>query len=350
MSDKSKPVLFLFNLETDSNSEVLAAGLDWVRAFAQQCSRVYVFSTHVGVYELPKNVIIKELSGKSIFRKIKWFFNNFWAIYVYLKTRETKIVFHHMSQYTVIFPGIIFKFLSAKQGLWYAHAKSNLSLVIAEKISKYNFTSAPGAFPVNSDNVFFLGQGIETSKFRSAFINNIELKRRGIFSLGRINAVKNLENLLLDLPNSCDLEIEFMGRLDDTKYIDTLHSQAAKRKLKLVISNALEYKKIAEYLTKWKYYYCGTYIAVDKAAVEAASSGCIVISLNTNVLNLTGMAEVYEFYGRKIPQSLFDQILFFEELPEKEIAIIKEKISKVSSSLNDVNRTTEKILNSLMAK
>jgi glycosyltransferase involved in cell wall biosynthesis len=350
MVSKNKPVLFLFNLETDSDSEVLAAGLDWVRAFAKQCSRVYVFSTHVGAYELPNNVFVRELSGNGIFRKIRWFFNNLRAIYIYLKIRETKVVFHHMSQYTVIFPGIVFKFLCAKQGLWYAHAKSNLSLVIAENISKYNFTSAPGAFPVNSSNLNFLGQGIDTSKFRTAFVNNIENARSGIFSLGRINPVKNLEYLLLDLPDSCDLEIEFMGRLDDLKYVETLHTQAAKRKLKLAISNALEYKKIPEYLIKWKYYYCGTNIAVDKAVVEAASSGCIVISLNSNVLNLTGMAQIYKFYGRKIPQSLFDQILFFEELSENEIVIIQEKLSEVSSALNDVNSTTEKILESLMGK
>lgn len=350
MENKNKPVLFLFNLETDSNSEVLAAGLDWVRAFAKQCSRVYVFSTHVGKYELPSNVAVRELGGNGIFRKIRWFFNNLQAIYIFLKTQETKVVFHHMSQYTVIFPGIIFKFLNAQQGLWYAHAKSNLSLVIAENIAKYNFTSAPGAFPVNSSNLNFLGQGVDTSKFRNTFIDNIENTRSGIFSLGRINPVKNLEYLLLDLPDSCDLEIEFMGRLDDVRYIETLNALANKRRLKLLISNALEYKNIPEYLIKWKYYYCGTNIAVDKAVVEAASSGCIIISLNSNVLNLTGMSQIYKFYDKNIPQSLYDQIQFFEELSENEIASIQEKLSKESSARNDVNRTTEKILDLLVEK
>ena len=58
MKTKNKPTLFLFNLEVDSQSRVLAAGLDWIFAFSEHCHKVFVFSTHVGEYKLPNNVTV----------------------------------------------------------------------------------------------------------------------------------------------------------------------------------------------------------------------------------------------------------------------------------------------------
>jgi hypothetical protein len=131
MSSEIKPTLFLFNLEVDSQSSVLAAGLDWIVAFSGHCKQVFVFSTHVGDYKLPSNVTVIELSGSGFLRKLR-----------------EKIVFHHMSQYTVIFPGIFLKIFRARQGLWYAHAAKGITLYLAEIISNKTFTSATGAFPI----------------------------------------------------------------------------------------------------------------------------------------------------------------------------------------------------------
>jgi glycosyltransferase involved in cell wall biosynthesis len=349
MSSETKPTLFLFNLEVDSQSSVLAAGLDWIVAFSDHCKKVFVFSTHVGDYKLPSNVTVIELSGSGFLRKLRWFANNTRAIFVYLSTKGEKIVFHHMSQYTVIFPGIFLKIFRARQGLWYAHAAKGIMLYLAERISNKTFTSATGAFPIVSKKLTLLGQGVETSKFRAAFQKNIDNKRDGIFSLGRINLVKNLEKLVESIPAKHEIRTEFMGRCEDELYRAAIEKLAKEKGLNLVINGVKAYSEIPMYLTKWTYYYCGTNTAVDKSAIEAAASGCIIISTNENVLNLTGMNDIYNDFNLRVPKNLFDQIDFFDKLTNKEISLIRNKISELSCKRNNVVNTTYKIVDILCA-
>lgn len=347
MNTKVKPTLFLFNLEVDSQSRVLAAGLDWIIAFSEHCHKVIVFSTHVGEYKLPNNVTVIELSGPGFLGKFRWFKNSTRALFMYLRTDGEKIVFHHMSQYTVIFPGIFLRIFGARQGLWYAHAAKGITLYLAEKISNKTFTSAKGAFPIFSKKLTLLGQGVDTSKFSLAFQENNDSKREGIFSLGRINSVKNLEKLLETIPVKHVKRIEFMGRLEDKNYKLMIENLAKTKKLNLVINDSKPYNEIPLYLTKWSYYYCGTNTAVDKAAIEAAACGCIIISKNKNVLNLTGMDSIYNNFNLLVPENLFDQISFFDKLTNKDISLIRKEISKISCEQNNVVNTTHKVVDLL---
>ena len=347
MKTKIKPTLFLFNLEVDSQSRVLAAGLDWIVAFSEHCHKVFVFSTHVGEYKLPNNVTVIELSGPGFLGKFRWFINNTRALFMYLRTGGEKIVFHHMSQYTVIFPGIFLKIFGARQGLWYAHAAKGITLYLAEKISSKTFTSAKGAFPIFSKKLTLLGQGVSTSKFSLAFQENIDSKRESIFSLGRINSVKNLEKLLEIMPAKYVNRIEFMGRCEDKNYKLMIENLAKAKELNLVINDSKSYNEIPLYLTKWSYYYCGTNTAVDKAAIEAAATGCIIISTNKNVLKLTGMDGIYNNFDLLVPENLFDQISFFDKLTNKDISLIRKEISARSCEQNNVVNTTHKIVDVL---
>lgn len=347
MKTKIKPTLFLFNLEVDSQSRVLAAGLDWIIAFSEHCHKVFVFSTHVGDYKLPDNVTVIELSGPGFLGKFRWFKNSTRALFMYLRTSGEKIVFHHMSQYTVIFPGIFLKIFGARQGLWYAHAAKGITLYLAEKISNKTFTSAKGAFPIFSKKLTLLGQGVSTSKFSLAFQENINSKREGIFSLGRINSVKNLDKLLEIIPVKHVNRIEFMGQCEDKNYKLMIENLAKAKELNLVINDSKSYNEIPVYLTKWSYYYCGTNTAVDKAAIEAAASGCIIISTNKNVLKLTGMDGIYDNFNLPVPENLFDQISFFDKLTNKDISLIRKEISTRSCEQNNVVNTTHKIVDVL---
>jgi glycosyltransferase involved in cell wall biosynthesis len=345
----NKPYLLLFNLEIDSDSKVLAAGLDWVRSFSKYCENVYVFSTHVGNYDLPKNVKVWELGGGGIFNKFRWVVMGFYSVLVCLRVKNPRIVFHHMSQFTSIHPGLLFRVLSIRQGMWYAHAQKNLSLIIAEKIVNKTFTSAPGAFPVKSEKLIYLGQGVDTEIFQRVFKSNRGKPRVGLISVGRISKVKNLDELLIDLHEKNILEIEFIGRNDNQEYFDYLTTVAKKKEIKLEILSDKKYADIPNFLIKRKYYYCGTRIAVDKAAIEAAASGCIIISNNKNVLNLTGMIKIYSSLNMVIPESLQSQIKVFEELSLKRIEQIQEEISKVTCELNNVNNTTKRVLDEILS-
>lgn len=351
MPDKAKnrkPNLIIFNLEVDSNSKVLAASADWIKSFSDLCENVYVFSTHVGEFDLPRNVKVRELGGGNFFKKIRWVTLGFYSFFISMKLKRPKVVFHHMSQYTAIHPGLLFRLLFIRQGLWYAHAQKNLSLVVAEKIVNRTFTSAPGAFPVKSRKLKYLGQGVNTDVFQKVFELNRGKPRMGLISVGRIDSAKNLDQLLVDLDQNTKLEIEFLGRNDNQEYFKKLISIAQTKELNLKILSDKKYIEIPGYLVKRNYYFCGTRLAVDKAVIEAAACGCIIISTNKNVLELTGMAKIYSNLEMKIPEGIQSQINVFEALDPEKIEEIRYEISRLTCEQNNVKNTTNLILNELI--
>lgn len=337
-----KPILFLFNLETDETSFKLAASIDWIRALALECNQVYVFSTYVGKFTLPSNVHVYELSGGTFLGKIKWIFNTVKSLYAFIKTKENKIVLHYMSHYTVIFPGIFFKVLGARQGLWYAHGHKDKFLAISEKITSVAFTSVDGAFPIKSKKIKVIGQGVKIENFNLDYHSAQKTKKTGIVSLGRISPVKHLDEILI--AGIKPELIEFCGETPDSNYKNLLQNLATENQLRLRLVDPILYSEVPAYLSQWRYYFCGTEVAVDKAAIEAALSGCIILSLNKNVLELTGMHTIYEFIGSEVPNSISEQFNLFKSLNETTLTIIETKLRTECSQRNDVKKTTKKII------
>ena len=55
--------LLICNIETNDKSKVLAGNIDMIAALAKNFDFVSVYSTHVGNYLLPKNVLVKGTGG-----------------------------------------------------------------------------------------------------------------------------------------------------------------------------------------------------------------------------------------------------------------------------------------------
>jgi len=343
-----KPKLVLFNLATDSTDSKLAASIDWIHSFSQACESVFVFSTHVGLHDLPDNVKVFELGGGNFIQRIKWFYKILQATKFTILLRGEKVVFHYMNQFTAVFPGVIFKLFGIRQGLWYAHGYRSKILFIAEKVVDAGFTSAPGAFPVKSRKLIYLGQGIKILNFKK-FEYSKSLPKEGIVSLGRIHPVKNLDKLLFAIPVGKKIKIEFLGDNSNTEYLQYILSLSKDNKISLSIKDVILYKDVPKYLRKWKYYYCGTDISVDKASIEASLSGCIILTVNKNVMNLSGMSEVYKYLKVLPPKTITQQFNIFENLNKDQLNRIQEILFKISSEKNDVLQSTSTVLFELVS-
>jgi glycosyltransferase involved in cell wall biosynthesis len=173
-----------------------------------------------------------------------WFARNFYAMYLLTKIKKPRFIFHHMSHYSVIFPGIFFRLIGVKQGLWYAHAHKSVSLILAAKIANNLFTSAPGAFPLESKKITYLGQGVKTNLFQNAFEISKGINRSGIVSVGRISPAKNLEVLLNSLPTGFATKIQFLGGIENSNYYSKLVALAKERRLSLSFNHAKNYDEI----------------------------------------------------------------------------------------------------------
>ena len=115
----------------------------------------------------------------------------------------------------------------------------------------------------------------------------------------------------------------------------------------LTFNHAKTYSEIPDYLVSWRYYFCGTNVAVDKVVIEAAAAGCIVLSLNKNILELTGMNRVYQKLRVPVPSDLLTQFHTFEKLNDLERSDIQIDISNATGEANNVYNTTRKIFQKL---
>lgn len=189
--------LLILTQKVDANDPNLGFFHRWIEEFARQCESVIVICLYEGRYQLPKNVRILSLgkeSGVSRMKYLRRFFTYIW------KERENyDAVFAHMNQVYVLLGGFIWRMLSKKTSLWYAHGSVSSSLRWAEKCVDIIFTSTPEGFRLKSKKIHIVGQGIDQSLFA------IPKKEKHqdtfkIISVGRIGPVKHLEVLIRALP------------------------------------------------------------------------------------------------------------------------------------------------------
>jgi len=341
--------LIIYNLETDLDSQVLAAAHDWVEAFAAQVDKVFVYSTHVGRTKLPANVVVKELGGGSFLKRFVGLFRLYKSFAISLKHRSSVCVFHHMSPRTLLIVGPLYKIAGIKQGLWYSHSKKSPSLKYSQVFANRIFTSTPSAIPISNGRVRYVGHGIKSQSLLDA-LNSSTKKREGILALGRIVPVKNIELAISAISKSKykDLQLTCIGpHLSESEYVKSLTDLAVSHQVELKLEQALPYSKIPQVLSGFEFIFTGTPRSVDKAVIEGAMSGCFVLAVEKEILEMTGMLEVWRDLGYSDFPQLSEQLNVLCTLDVAIEQTLRTKLSVEAVLLNEVNSTVKKILSEI---
>ena len=341
--------LIIYNLETDLDSQVLAAAHDWVEAFAAQVDKVFVYSTHVGRTKLPANVVVKELGGGSFLKRLVGLFRLYKSFAISLKHQSSVCVFHHMSPRTLLFVGPLYKIAGIKQGLWYSHSKKSPSLKYSQVFANRIFTSTPSAIPISNGRVRYVGHGIKSQSLLDA-LNSSTKKREGILALGRIVPVKNIELAISAISKSKykDLQLTCIGpHLSESEYVKSLTDLAVSHQVELKLEQALPYSKIPQLLSGFEFIFTGTPRSVDKAVIEGAMSGCFVLAVEKEILEMTGMLEVWRDLGYSDFPQLSEQLNVLCTLDVAIEQTLRTKLSVEAVLLNEVNSTVKKILSEI---
>jgi hypothetical protein len=305
-----KNEIIIFNLEMNLDSAVLAAAHDWVENFSKKYEVVKVYSTHVGRIALPANVTVSELGGGSNWARLLAFSRLMKAVTRNFSSRRDMVVFHHMSTYSAVILGPLFRLLGVKQGLWYSHSVKSTSLSIAACFVDVIFSSSLEALPLDSSKSVFVGHGISLTRFTGNEVMNTS--RSGIVSLGRYAPIKRYENFLNLAGYFSDTEFDIFGPTGSIDYRKSLVVNFASKYSNITIGDALDYSDIPNLLTRYEYFYSGTPKSVDKAAIEAALSGCFILSTNPTTIEITGMSEVWNLLGISCPGEISKQIVQLE--------------------------------------
>lgn len=341
--------LWLFNLATDLDNPVLAATHTWIKEFSRHVDKIYVVSTHVGRYDLPENVEVIELNGGSLKLRVSAAIKLFRIAVRIIKSKPNTMVLHHMSHKTAALIGLPLRIAKVNQGLWYSHSAKTFSLLCAQFCVDRIFTSVPGAYPFNSKKIIYVGHGIEVAKF----ITNVEIKRSdpySILSVGRITPIKKLQDILeaiSRIPNEIknQISIDFIGPIEDEAYVKYLKKIAASNSINLSIIPGIPYSKINEIFKGYSIYFSGTPNSIDKATIEAAISGCYILTSNHNCLEFLEITNL-EFKS----DDLAVQLLAILKQNSDQLLLNRARISRIAADKNDVTKTCLTILSNINEK
>jgi hypothetical protein len=345
----NRSILFVFNLELDLESEVLAVAHDWVVEFATIASKVYVFSTHVGSTSLPEKVKVVEIGGGSLRRKIVGLLRLFRQIPLIYQLRRKLVVFHHMSPRTVLILGPVFRSLGIPQGLWYSHSHKSLELLISSRIVNKLFSSTKQAIPLESKKSEFVGHGIPVKKFIKWRDSN-DKRTMQMVSVGRLASIKRYENgisLASKLAGSNNSFMIIGPGNKDSEYPVALRELASTLKVNLLFLGPRNYREIPDLMADTKYFFSGTPRSVDKAVIEAALSGAFILSENKNAMHLGGMQSLINSWGRENDPSLEEIVATIEGFTTGELRDARLRVSLVAERMSNLNNTCRAILSSL---
>jgi len=342
----NKNILYLFNLSMDLDNPVLATTNLWVNEFAKKFELVYVYSTHVGKYDVPKNVKVTELGGGTLKSRIIAISRVLTATVSILTNYRRSVVFHHQSPFTSVFPGILLRLAGIKQGLWYSHSSKPISLILGSKISNCLFSSSPASLPIKSKKANFFGHGIDTSRAESIFKENIN-QRSGILYLGRISPIKNLEECLNALADSEFNQINFVATgptNSKDEYLHKLKNIAAARNICFERENPIDHELVFEKMSLFSMFFSGMKNSVDKSCLEAAATGCFVITTDTASADLSGMSYFWEkVNGEAGLPELGQQIRIINSMNPKLLDKYRSDVSSRAIELNSASNLISKI-------
>ena len=154
--------LLLFNLATDAADPVLGFGSVWIRELAGHCETIDVITMYRGAVDLPDNVRVFSAGrerGWSKARRLAAFYRHLTRL---LWARRYDVCFAHMMPLFAALAGPALKARGVPLVLWYAHRQETRQLRLGAAMSWRAVTSVATSFPVPTDKLRVVGQGIDT--------------------------------------------------------------------------------------------------------------------------------------------------------------------------------------------
>ncbi len=154
--------LLLFNLATDATDPVLGFGSVWIRELAAHCETIDVLTMYRGVVDLPDNVQVYSAGrehGWSKARRLTTFYRHLTRL---LSARRYDVCFAHMMPLFAALSGPLLRARGIPLVLWYAHRQETRQLRLGLAMSWRAVTSVATSFPVPTDKLRVVGQGIDT--------------------------------------------------------------------------------------------------------------------------------------------------------------------------------------------
>jgi hypothetical protein len=191
-----------------------------------------------------------------------------------------------------------------------------------------------------------LGHGIDVERAGAAFLDAPDT-RKGVIFAGRIYPIKNLEECIVAISKSTikDKSFVVIGPHQSTSsYSEILIKLASESGVSLRFEVPISHDSIFRRMSSAQMFYAGMKKSVDKSCLEAAATGCFIITSDIASSRLSGMDSIWkEITGsRKLPE-LHRQLELLESLDKEEEAKYRIFIHLKACEINSAGKIAENI-------
>lgn len=303
--------LLIITQKVDKNDAVLGFFHRWLEEFAKHCEKLIVICLESGNYSLPTNVKILSL-GKE--KKVsRWRYVYKFYQYIWQERKNYDSIFVHMNVEYIILGGILCKVLNKKIALWYMHKSVTWKLKLAEKFSDFILTGTKESFRLASKKVHILHHGIDKNIFSFSIVS--ENKVLELLSVSRISAIKQID-LMVDIVNylknqlKSEVLLNIIGvpiTIKDKEYLKNLKIKVDNLGLnrQIIFLGPISNDQLPSFYKRADIFLNFSQTgSLDKAILEAASCGTLVMSSNDSAKNI-------------LPQDLFINNLAAKSIGDK---------------------------------
>ena len=345
--------LLIVTQKVDQNDSILGFFHRWIDEFAKKYNKVTVICLEEGVHNLPENVDVLSLGKEDGESRLKYIYK-FYS-YIWNKKKEYDIVFVHMNPIYVVLGGVVWWLLGKTVALWYTHESVDLKLRIAERFVDRIFTASKDSFQLSSDKDMVMGHGIDTKYFCSeeSYHKNNTLK---LLTVGRISPIKDYETLVLamEILKKTDIKLilTVVGAPGDSSqqgYLESLIDMVSKKGLKdsILFVGAVSNNEARTYLLDSDIFVSmGDYGGLDKAILEAMSSGVVPVIANRGAGETLHLSEVCTF-SKGDADELACRILEIQSMQDSDVInlidVNRERIVKDHGLISLVDRLTQEM-------
>ncbi len=223
--------LLVFNLATDADDPLLGFATYWINGLARHYDRIDVITMRAGRLAVAPNVYVWSVGKEKGYSEPRRFAEFYRILARLRRERPYSACFAHMMPLFAVMGAPLLRGIPII--LWYAHRQPHFILRLATYVSHRVVTSVAPSYPIKTDKLRVIGQGIDTDFFAPAVDNDAVgtgLKPTPtdspyIVHIARLMPIKHQATLIRALVDVPDAHAVFIGDVPpetDTRYRDEL--------------------------------------------------------------------------------------------------------------------------------
>ncbi|MCX5895730.1 MAG: glycosyltransferase family 4 protein [Proteobacteria bacterium] len=282
--------LLLFNLLTDREDPILGFTTEWINALAPCFRKIFVITMAKGVVDVASNVTVYSVGKEQGYSELRRLLRFYQITRQILSRDKIDVCFVHMiSIFAVLFfPLALLRRIPVL--FWYCHGATPFTLRLAHTLVDRVVTCSADGFRLKSSKVKIIGHGINTDVFKPSDTKYPTDTFR-LLTVGRLSPVKHCDILIHAVKKvaaSCTDPVSYtiiggLERSDPAEYQAYLKGLVDDNHLDTVIT----FKgSVPFYIVPARYREADLFLnasstgSIDKAVLEAMSSGCMVLTSN----------------------------------------------------------------------